>query len=242
MLRLFARFLAVAAACALLACSSNELIQPRKVLGQVYLMADNATDGKKAELDGQAKPVPVIENLRKDPSVVTARVTDWRTITLRGVANRAQPPKPAADQPAPPTSGLVEFAATAVGTGEFSLRSNNRPVDMKVDLGWNAALKKGKGSITVDVTIAGPAFCVLKGRFDFASDPKDPNEATLEVTGFRAFKMKNGGSSDTNGVVSGARCALKAGDYTLRWSVTAQAAGEGSAEINIHRAILSLHK
>jgi len=223
---------------------SNEVIANKKIMGQVYVMADNATDGKKAEVDGRVKPVPAIESVRKDPSVVTARLIDWNSITLRGVANKAQPPKPAEDKPAPATAaaGLAEFAATVVETSEFSLRNNNRPVDMKVDLGWNAALKKGKGSIAVDVTIAGPAFCVLKARFDITSDPKDPNEATLEVTGFRAFRMKNGGSSDTNGVITGARCVLKAGDYTLKWSLAAQAASEGSAEINIHRAILSLHK
>jgi hypothetical protein len=233
---------------------SNEVIANKKIMGQVSLMADNATDGKKVEFDGQPKAVPVIESVKKEPSTITARVTDWNTITLRGTANKGQPPKPAADKPAADkpaadkpalagvAAGRAEFSATAVETSEFSLRNNGRQVDLKVDLSWNAAIQQGKGSIAVDVTIAGPGFCNLKGRFDLENDPKDPSNQTLHVGGYRTFKMKNGGSSDHNGVITGARCVLKAGDYTLRWSLTAQATSEGSAEINIHRAVLSLVK
>lgn len=240
---LAARTLAVSAALVLLTGSgcvgSNEVIANRKIMGQVTVTADNSTPGGPRFVDGVVKPVPVIESVKKDASSATGRVGDWNSITLRGIANQGPQPKPAPANPAP---ARVEFAATAVETSEFSLRQNGRQVDMKVDLTWNAAISQGKGSIAVDVTIAGPGFCNLKGKFDLVTDPKDPSNQTIDVTGYRTFKMKNGGSSDDKGVVSGARCVLKAGDYTLKWSVAAQAAGEGLAEINIHRAILSLNK
>jgi len=234
---------ALACAAALAGCQqkSHEVIVNHDVRGEISMSVDNGAAGPAVVLPpGTLDKVPTRHHREKLPSTGDGTVEDWNTIRVRGHAQQGAPvPKP------PPVPGpKVEVTVLASSSSEFTLRQDNREVDMKVDLHWSATLKDGHASLAVTGAITDAQnvpVCSIAGSYDLATDAAKQNIIVTPAGGGQPFSMVNGGGSSDRHLTQ-PTCTLGKGAYRLRWSVALIVQGDANADVDVDTARLHLTK